>query len=58
MAHLARSAITGRFVSLLYALRHPRTTIIERRQASLQPVPDRYPDLSSTFPDEQGNSSD
>jgi len=26
----ARSAITGRFVTLWYALRHPRSTIIER----------------------------
>lgn len=25
----ARSAITGKFVTLLYALRHPRTTIVE-----------------------------
>jgi hypothetical protein len=27
-----RSAITGRFVSALYALRHPRQTIGERRK--------------------------
>ena len=25
----ARSAVTGRFVSLLYALRHPKTTVVE-----------------------------
>lgn len=25
----ARSAITGKFVSLWYAVRHPKTTIIE-----------------------------
>jgi hypothetical protein len=25
----ARDAITGRFVSLAYALRHPKTTIVE-----------------------------
>lgn len=30
----ARSAITGRFVKVAYALRHPRTTIIERRNRS------------------------
>lgn len=28
----ARSAITGRFVSIGYALLHPRETIIERRK--------------------------
>lgn len=28
----ARSAITGRFVSMWYAVRHPKTTIIERRK--------------------------
>lgn len=28
----ARSAITGRFVSMWYALRHPKTTIIERKK--------------------------
>ena len=26
---VARSAITGRFVSLVYSKRHPKTTIIE-----------------------------
>ena len=26
----ARSAITGKFVTLAYALRHPLTTVIER----------------------------
>jgi hypothetical protein len=28
----ARSSVTGRFVSLWYAIRHPRTTMIERRK--------------------------
>lgn len=28
----ARSAITGRFVTLAYALLHPKTTIVERRK--------------------------
>ncbi len=28
----ARSSITGRFVSLWYAITHPRTTILERRK--------------------------
>lgn len=28
----ARSAITGRFVTWLYALTHPKTTILERRK--------------------------
>lgn len=28
----ARSSITGRFVSFWYAIRHPRTTIFERRK--------------------------
>jgi len=27
-----RSAVTGKFVSLWYALRHPRTTVRERRE--------------------------
>jgi hypothetical protein len=27
----ARSAISGRFVSLTYAKRHPKTTILEKR---------------------------
>ncbi len=27
-----RSAVTGRFVTLWYAIRHPRTTILERRK--------------------------
>jgi hypothetical protein len=27
-----RSAVTGKFVSLLYALRHPRETVRERRK--------------------------
>lgn len=25
----ARSAITGKFVTLLFALRHPKTTVVE-----------------------------
>lgn len=32
-AKQARDAITGRFVTLAYALLHPRTTLIERRKA-------------------------
>jgi hypothetical protein len=32
MLKRARSAITGRFVSLVYALRHPKTTILEQRK--------------------------
>ncbi len=27
-----RSAVTGKFVSTLYALRHPKTTIEEKRK--------------------------
>jgi hypothetical protein len=48
----ARSAITGRFVSLLYALTHPRTTIIERKKR-------RQAEASKTrtdFPDYEGGS--
>lgn len=30
MTYRFRSAITGKFVSLWYALKHPRTTIRER----------------------------
>lgn len=29
MTSRARDAITGRFVSLAYALRHPKTTVVE-----------------------------
>lgn len=32
MARRFRSAITGRFVRLLYALRHPRITVAETIQ--------------------------
>jgi hypothetical protein len=32
MLKRARSAITGRFVSLAHALRHPKTTVIEQRK--------------------------
>jgi len=29
MLYRVRSAVTGRFVTLLYALAHPRTTVVE-----------------------------
>lgn len=32
MLKRARSAITGRFITLAYALRHPKQTVIERRK--------------------------
>lgn len=32
----ARSSITGRFVKIATAIRHPRTTILERRKQARQ----------------------
>ncbi len=29
---IARSAVTGRFVSKTYANKHPRTTVVERKR--------------------------